>query len=161
MCRLKELPGSLKEMESFSRQDFTRAMASDYSMTEPQAAYDLKKRLDQGTLMRAGWGRYSPPVKQTYRHHYSDSAVDVVKTISEGYDGLDFQVFELIQLNEFINHQAAHNTIFVTVENDLVEHSGKPTPERCCSSQKPISTTDIDRMKGLLSDGCRQRHRRV
>ena len=122
MCRLKELPGSLKEMESFSRQDFTRAMASDYSMTEPQAAYDLKKRLDQGTLMRAGWGRYSPPVKQTYRHHYSDSAVDVVKTISEGYDGLDFQVFELIQLNEFINHQAAHNTIFVTVENDLVDY---------------------------------------
>ena len=122
MCKLKELPCSLKESESFSRQDFTHAMVSDYGMTEPQASYDLKKRLDQGILTRTGWGRYSLPVKQTYRHRYSDSAVNVVKTITEGYDGLDFQVFELIQLNEFMNHQAAHNTIFVSVENDLLDY---------------------------------------
>ena len=122
MSELKELPCSLKGMESFSRKEFTRAMVSDYGMTEPQAAYDLKKRLDQGILVRAGWGRYSFPVKKTYRHHYSDSAIDVVKTISDGYDGLDFQVFELIQLNDFMNHQMAHNTIFVTIENDLLDY---------------------------------------
>ena len=115
MSILKELPCSLKTMESFSRQEFMSAMVSDYGMTEPQAAYDLKKRQEQGMLVRAGWGRYSHPVKQTYKHHYSDSAMNVVKTITTGYDGLDFQVFELIQLNDFMNHQVAHNTIFVTI----------------------------------------------
>ena len=122
MSMLKELPCSLKETESFSRQEYTSAMVSEYSMTEPQVAYDLKKRLDQGILVRAGWGRYSLPVKQTYKHHYSESALNVVKTISDGYDGLDFQVFELIQLNDFMNHQVAHNTIFVMIENDLLDY---------------------------------------
>ncbi len=37
-------------------------------------------------------------------------------------DGLDFQVFELRQLNRFMNHQMAHNTIFVAIENDLVDY---------------------------------------
>ncbi len=122
MSMLKELPCSLKGMESFSRREFTRAMVSYYGMTEPQAAYDLKKRLDQGILVRAGWGRYSLPVKQTYRHRYSETAINVVKTISDGFDGLDFQVFELIQLNDFMNHQVAHNTIFVMIENDLLDY---------------------------------------
>ena len=46
MSMSKELPSSLKGMASFSRQAFTHAMVSDYGMTEPQVAYDLKKRLD-------------------------------------------------------------------------------------------------------------------
>ena len=46
----------------------------------------------------------------------------MVKTISDGYDGLDFQVFELTQLNDFMNHQMAHNTIFVSIENDLLDY---------------------------------------
>ena len=36
------------------------------------------------------------------------------------YDDLDFQVFELVQLNTFMNHLFAHNTIFVYVEKNLV-----------------------------------------
>ena len=46
----------------------------------------------------------------------------MVKTIFEGYEGLDFQVFELIQLNDFVSHQIAHNTIFVTIENKLLDY---------------------------------------
>ncbi len=122
MSMLKELPCSLKEKESFSRQDFARAMVSEYGMTGPQVSYDLKKRLDQGILVRSGWGRYSFPGKQIYKHQYSNSAIDVVKTILDEYDGLDFQVFELTQLNDFINHQVAHNTIFVMIENEMLDY---------------------------------------
>ena len=122
MSKLRELPCSLKEMESFSRQEFTSALVSSYGMSEPQVAYDLKKWLDQGDLVRAGWGRYSYPVKRVYSHRYSDSDVNVVNTISECFTKLDFQVFELIQLNEFMNHQAAHNTIFAAVENEMIDY---------------------------------------
>ena len=122
MSEMRQIPHSLKEMVSFSRQEYTDAMASNYSMTGPQIAYDLNKRLDQGSIVRVGWGRYSLPKKRIYRYQYSESAIDVVKTISDDYDGLDFQVFELRQLNSFMNHQMAHNTIFVAIENDLVDY---------------------------------------
>ena len=122
MSVMKELPSSLQNMGSFSRQEFTRTMVLHYGMTEPQVAYDLKKRLDRGELVRAGWGRYSLPVKRVYTHKYSDSALDIVKTISNGYETIDFQLFELIQLNDFMNHQIAHNTIFVAIENELIDY---------------------------------------
>ncbi|WP_431309861.1 DUF6577 family protein, partial [Staphylococcus aureus] len=32
---------------------------------------------------------------------------------------LDFRIFELVQLNEFVNHQIAHNIVFVSVEGEL------------------------------------------
>ena len=122
MSEMRQIPQSLQEIDSFSRQEYMDAMASSYSMTRPQIAYDLNKRLDQGSIVRIGWGRYSLPKKRMYRHQYSESAIDVVKTISDDYDGLDFQVFELRQLNSFMNHQMAHNTIFVAIENDLVDY---------------------------------------
>lgn len=122
MSKMKILPSPLQDMGSFSRQEFSRTMMASYGMTEPQAAYDLKKRLDKGMLVRSGWGRYSLPVKRVYIHHYSDHATEVVNTINKEYDGVDFQVFELIQLNDFMNHQIAHNTVFVAVENDLIDY---------------------------------------
>ena len=41
------------------------------------------------------------------------------KKIEEQYPELDFRIFELVQLNEFVNHQIAHNVIFVSVESGL------------------------------------------
>ena len=122
MSEMISIPRSLQDMESFSRPEFTSAMASCYGMTKAQIAYDLYKRLDQGILVRVGWGRYSFPKKRLYKYQYSDAAIDVANTICEGYEGLDFQIFELIQLNEFMNHQMTHNTIFVSIENELVDY---------------------------------------
>ena len=122
MSTMKMLPSALRDIGTFSRREFTRTMVINYGMTEPQVAYDLKKRLDRGELVRAGWGKYSLPMKRVYAHHYSDASMDVVKTINESYEGVDFQLFELIQLNDFMNHQIAHNTIFVTIENDLIDY---------------------------------------
>lgn len=122
MKEMKTLPPSLQDTTTFSRREFTSAMVSTYGMTEPQVAYDLKKRLDNGMLVRAGWGRYSLPLKRRYLHHYSDTAMDVVNLINNGFHHVDFQIFELIQLNDFINHQIAHNSVFVTIENEMVDY---------------------------------------
>ena len=116
------IPSFLQSMDSFSRREFTDAMSSCYSLSEPQAAYELKKHLEEGALVRVGWGRYSLSGKQIYRHQYSESSAAVVQTIHDAYEGLNFQIFELRQLNDFINHQVAHNTIFVSAENDFVDY---------------------------------------
>lgn len=118
----RRLPEKLNGKESFSRQEFAEIMEDFYGLSNTQIAYDLQKRLDHGDLVRVGWGRYSLPLKRQYNHNYSEFAVNVANTIHDDYDGVNFQVFELIQLNDFMNHQMAHNTIFVTVENDLVDY---------------------------------------
>ena len=41
--------------------------------------------------------------------------------IKTEYPDVDFRIFELIQLNSFVNHQIAHNTIFISVENDVID----------------------------------------
>ena len=114
MAVVKELPATLMQAKSFSRKDFINAMMACYNMTEAQIVYDLQKRVKEGTLLRTGWGPYTS--------QYSKAALQVVSTITALYENLDFQVFELVQLNTFMNHLFAHNTIFVYVENDLVTY---------------------------------------
>ena len=57
--------------------------------------------------------------KEYYSYQYSESAFDIAKKIETLYPELDFRIFELVQLNEFVNHQIAHNVIFVSVESGL------------------------------------------
>ncbi len=116
-----ELPKELLGKDTFTRREFEEAMAAEFSMTGPQSAYSLQKRLDDGSLVRMGWNQYSQPARRTYEHQYSDRAVEIVDRIKKDYTELEFQIFELIQLNDFMNHQVAHNTIFVSIENDLVD----------------------------------------
>ena len=117
------LPEVLKKKDSFTRKQFYSAMTQKYKMSPPQIAYNLQKRLEDGSLIRVGWNNYSiAGQKSVYRHRYSNTAENIVQKINENYIDLDFQVFELIQLNDFMNHQVAHNTIFVTVEYELLEY---------------------------------------
>lgn len=118
--KLRPIPDSLIEEEGFSRQDFVREMSCTYDITVPQISYELKKQLDSGTIVRSGWGQYAFPRKRVYSWDYSKEATSIAEELRKDYDGLDFQIFELRQLNEFMNHQIAHNAIFVYVENDLV-----------------------------------------
>lgn len=118
--KMRPIPDSLAEKEGFSKQDFVREMSYAYGITVPQISYDLKRQLDLGNIVRSGWGQYAFPKKKIYSCEYSKEAVSIAEKLCKDYDGLDFQVFELRQLNEFMNHQIAHNAIFVYVENDLM-----------------------------------------
>ena len=117
------LPVLLNEMEYFSKEEYVSAMGNEYSMSEPQIAYDLQKRLDSGSIIRFGWNKYTVSnKKEIYSYKYSDKAEDIVSVINNNYVGLNYQIFELVQLNEFVNHMIAHNSIFVYVENELQEY---------------------------------------
>ncbi len=119
---MRSIPRQLKEKPDFSKKDYLDAMSHMYSLTSAQVTYDLKKQLDKGLIKRSGWGKYSFSPKTIYSHIYSDEALRVAELLSEEYDGLNFQISELRQLNQFVNHLIAHNTIFVYVENDLTNY---------------------------------------
>lgn len=123
MNDVKSLPKQLIQSRTFSKKEFVSAMAEEYSMTATQIAYDLQKRLDQGMIIHVGWDKYTiPGEKRLYSHKYSNEAEIVAEKINDSFFDLRFQILELVQLNVFVNHQIAHNTIFVSVENELQDY---------------------------------------
>ena len=123
MGKERVLPEELRKMVTFSKRDFTEVMARRYGLTEPQSTYDLLKKIERGELIRIGWGQFAVSEgKRIYRHLYSDAVRQIVNELESHFSSLDFRIFELIQMNEFMNHQIAHNTIIVSVENDLIEY---------------------------------------
>lgn len=116
------LPPALKSMRTFTRRDYMEVMSGYYHMTASQIAYDLQKRLDLGKIIRTGRGEYAEHMeKRLYRYKYSDLANEIAGMINADYCDLDFRIFEMFQLNEFVNHQIAGNTVFVYVENEYVD----------------------------------------
>lgn len=116
------IPECLRKMESFSRKEYSQAMLNEHGLTEQQCKYELQKALDNGEIIRKGWNQYTTMKKRhVYLHSYSSDAEDIADLIEKKYYDVDFQVFEMTQLNQFMNHLVAHNTIFVAVENELVE----------------------------------------
>lgn len=113
----------LKTMESFSRSDLFQAMCRNGGQIS-NAAFKRKLQayLKDGTIMRVGRNMYCVPQKEisVYEHRYSTTAKEVADLVAEKHPFLSFSIFELVQLNEFVNHQLAHNIIFVSVEADII-----------------------------------------
>ncbi|MFI3172021.1 MAG: DUF6577 family protein [Eubacteriales bacterium] len=135
----------LKNKMYFSRCELKKAM-SQYGIEMDNMTFDfaIQELLRRCEIARVGRNAYCVVDGdiQVYNHQYSQLASSVAKKLEEKFPYLEFTIFELTQLNEFVNHQLAHNTIFISVENDLgafvfeelkQHYSGKvfinPTPE--------------------------------
>ena len=82
----------------------------------------LENLLKSNYIIRVGRNQYakqdSSHVKKIYTGRYSKEAMQVVDSISEAFPYLDYRVWELCWLNEFLNHLVAHNKIFVEVDKE-------------------------------------------
>ena len=113
----KNLLSELEKRETFSRGDVQEILAC----TKGVADYRLQKMLNNREIVRLARNRYAlfDDSHMEYDFKYSDLSESVADEILSQYTDLDFRIFELIQLNEFVNHQIAHNVVFVAVEGDL------------------------------------------
>lgn len=129
-CRLEEHRGRTKNnmvnnipyQENFSREDFINAFQKkNKNGRKASGRYNFQKLLENGEIYRVGRNSYriAEDSKRNYSYLYSELPLDLAKKIEEQYPQLDFRIFELVQLNEFVNHQIAHNVIFVSVESGL------------------------------------------
>lgn len=118
------VPQALLSIESFTRREFVQAYSAKTGQTSEEVViYALKKSLKNGTIQRIGRDKYSAlGQKRRYRNQYTEESLKAVNQIEQEYDGLSFRVFELFQLNPFVNHQIAHNTIFIYVENGFTDY---------------------------------------
>ncbi len=113
---------NIQNKSKFSRADFLDALMKEREdATESTGRFYLQKMLDNGEIARIGRNVYCVTEGKTkkYDHIYSECANDVANRVRSEYPLVDFRVFELVQLNEFVNHQLAHNIIFLSVESNL------------------------------------------
>jgi len=79
-----------------------------------------------GQIIRFARGKYARLDKGNLKVEYSYEPSELMKQIEDAvakqFPLVNFQVWELIQWNEFVNHQIAHNAIFVEVEYGLSDY---------------------------------------
>ena len=111
----------------FNKNTFRKAVHSIYpDCTEASINWMLVTLRKQGSLASAGAGKYyriplDAPAKKQYSYPHSPEYLDLEKEITKAYPLVNFQMWELIQMNDFVNHQIAKNVVIIEVETMLVD----------------------------------------
>lgn len=106
----------------FTTSEFTIMIRRESPKIGRSTIYSILKSLcDAGEITRISRGHFGVLKKKEYQYELSDTARTISRLISENHPLVTFQIWELYQMNEFVNHLLAHNTIFVDVENMLDE----------------------------------------
>ena len=111
----------LPDKNMFSRRDLQAALESLRDNVTPSVVtHTISGMLKEGSITRIGRNKYSVSAPgKIYAYNHGEMASLVAEEIMEEHPYLDFRIFELVQLNEFVNHQIGHNIIFVSVENEV------------------------------------------
>ena len=93
------------------------------SVSDASFRYKLQKLISSGHIASVGHNAYyiARDNIHKYQHDYSEQAKSVITTVTEKYPKIKISIFELMQLNEFVNHQLAHNIIFASIESNFGE----------------------------------------
>lgn len=124
MINTDNLVNDLSNIGTFTRSDLKHVMElKGYNATVSRVNHMMDRLISRGAVSRIGRNQYSTGSNKTYYSYpHTDTALSIVGEITEAHPYLDFRIFELIQLNEFVNHQIANNIIFISVESDLGDY---------------------------------------
>ena len=114
----------LENKETFSRAELMEVMQENgKAISEASFKLELQKMLKKGEIVRVGRNKYcvAKDGVGVYTYEYSVDAKAVAEVLKDKFPYLDFTIMDFVQLNEFVNHQLAHNVIYVSVESDLGE----------------------------------------
>ena len=94
----------LASMEKFTRKDFYDAYSDSYGeKTKDALDYALRREVTAGNIVHVGRNHYAyVKDKRVYKYEYSDVAGRVAAEIQKEYPSVNFQIFELTQLNAFV-----------------------------------------------------------
>ena len=112
----------LENKTTFSRAEFMETIQENgKTISEASFKLELQKLLKKGSIVRVGRNKYcvAKDGVRIYAYEYSDDAKAVAELLKKKFPYLDFTIMDFVQLNEFVNHQLAHNVIHVSVEEDL------------------------------------------
>ena len=126
MIDAKEILEQTK-LSVFSRNDiYENAIKMYPDFKKTQMRYLIGRLLDNKDIVRVARNRYIAPGKShckgNYTGKYSERSVRIIDIVSCRYPMLDFRIWELTWLNEFLNHQIARNKILLEVEESGCEY---------------------------------------
>lgn len=113
--------------QTFTRSCFRETVHTyDPACADTAIDWTLASLRKQGVLASAGAGKYyviSPddPVRRLYSYPHSEEYLALEARILEEFPLANYQMWELIQMNDCVNHQIAKNVIFVEVERMLID----------------------------------------
>ncbi|MCF0113964.1 MAG: hypothetical protein HUJ56_01320 [Erysipelotrichaceae bacterium] len=89
-----------------------------YKLSDVSFYKQVETMVSSGEIIRVGKNRYCLPNenKQVYRPEYSKLGKEVAMMIQEQFPYMAFSVFELVQMNDFVNHLIGYNVIFLSVD---------------------------------------------
>jgi hypothetical protein len=119
------LLNQLNAKKTFDREtlfETLKEQKEDFSINS--LSWVLNKLLSDGNVIRIARNHYkvvaeSERVKRKYSPLRSEKVNSINSFMQEKYPLVKYCVWETVQLNEFLNHQIAHNIIVVEVENML------------------------------------------
>lgn len=85
--------------------------------------WDIQKMLLTGLVHKVGRNTYKigSANKKIYKPRYSMKSKEIIEFMEKEYNDTVYSLFETSMLNEFLNHQIAQNTYFISVERELSE----------------------------------------
>ncbi len=112
----------IKTHLSFTTGEFSDVLREEMPGIGRSTIYSiLKRKCESGEISRISRGRFVQSPRKEYYYDLSETAKNIVTLIQENYPLVDFQVWELYQMNEFVNHLLTKNIIFIEVEKMLDE----------------------------------------
>lgn len=124
--RLEAIADLLKPNLQITKSEYEKIIRQFNPNCSQDAIYWQLRQLQQkGIIKRTGRGIYTicdnEKEKWEYTYDHSELTKEIVERIEKEYPLIDFQVWEFIQLNEFVNHLIGKNVIFIEVEHMLEE----------------------------------------
>lgn len=112
--------------EIISKEDLVDiVLQTGQSIQESSVYWLIRKLQNAGLLIKVGRNKYrasvDEQVKQRYHYQFSDGLQQIVNDIEQRFPLVDFQVWEAVQFNYFVNHLIAKNIYFVEVEGMLTQ----------------------------------------
>lgn len=114
----------LNDRNHFSRDELLRSFrAGGYILSSASFYKKVQEMLKTGEIIRVGRNVYCLPgeEKVIYEHLYSDLSLELADILIENHPYMAFSIFEMVQLNDFVNHQIAHNVICLSVDPEVIE----------------------------------------
>lgn len=112
--------------EPFSKNDILIAIQKTVNPVAgpSQLKYCLATMLEKELIERTGRNEYvraGVSKKKEYKNQYSEEALKVIRFMEKKYPLLEYRVWELSWLNEFVNHLIGSNRIMLEVEKEACE----------------------------------------
>ena len=119
---MKDIIKHLPVDESFTKQQFSnkvRETNADYS--DSSVSWLLSELKREQRIASIGRGVYirvtEESGKREYNYDHLEAYLEIEQAVSREFPLIEFQMWEMYQMNEFVNHLFGRNTIFVEVEN--------------------------------------------